>query len=56
MAFKNQAIKDIATRNAIIMLTTRIEVLESKVQDLLKEKRIEEERRLIQSHEEDQME
>ena len=39
-------IKDIATRNAIAMLLTKIEVLESKVQELVKASRIERDREL----------
>jgi virulence-associated protein VapD len=39
-------IKDIATRNAIAVLVTRIETLESKVQDLVKAAKIERDREL----------
>ena len=49
-------IKDIHIRNHILILITRIEILESKVQDVIKDKRIEDERRFIESREEDQME
>ena len=49
-------IKDINIRNHILILITRIETLESQVQELIKDKRIEDERRFIESREEDQME
>jgi virulence-associated protein VapD len=39
-------IKDVATRNAIAMLVTRIDTLESKVQELVKAARIERDREL----------
>jgi hypothetical protein len=57
MSSKNlMDIKDIHTRNVILSLITRIEVLESKIQDLSKQNRIEDERQIQESREEDQME